>query len=103
MKVIAHSDSPYVYLFDREKQTFTVYNSSPVKTHDNHKTNFQLYYLFRFKFALTQGEQKIYDVTIPPAIGNRPELYLLSDAGVSKINLYDIIDAALKNKNRKAE
>jgi len=102
VKIIATANSPFVYLFDKENQTFTVYESSPTKTHENYKTSFKLYYMFRFKFDLSAKNNRIIDVTIPENTGDRPELYLLSSEGVNKINLYDFIDSLKNNKNLKA-
>lgn len=102
VKIIATASSPFVYLFDKENQTFTVYESSPTKTHENYKTSFKLYYMFRFKFDLSAKNNRIIDVTIPENTGDRPELYLLSTEGVNKINLYDFIDSLKNNKNLKA-
>lgn len=102
VKIIASASSPFVYLFDQENQTFTVYESSPTKTHENYKTNFKLYYMFRFKFDLSAKNNRIVDVTVPENTGDRPELYLLSNEGVNKINLYDFIDSLKNNKNLKS-
>ena len=65
VKIIASDSSPFIYLFDKDKQTFTVYESSPMKTNENYKTNFRLYYMFRFKFDLTKTKNRILDVAIP--------------------------------------
>lgn len=102
VKIIATDSSPFIYLFDRDNQTFTVYESSPVKTNDNYKTNFRLYYLFRFKFNLAGTENRILDVAVPESTADRPELHLLSNEGVNKINLYDFIDSIKNNKNLKS-
>ena len=102
VKIIATDSSPFIYLFDKDNQTFTVYESSPVKTNDNYKTNFRLYYLFRFKFNLAGTENRILDVAVPESTADRPELHLLSNEGVNKINLYDFIDSIKNNKNLKS-
>ena len=101
VKIIATASSSFVYLFDKDNQTFTVYESSPTKTHENYKTSFKLYYMFRFKFDLSAKNNRVIDVTIPENTGDRPELYLLSNEGVNKINLYDFIDSLKANKNLK--
>ena len=97
VKVLASDDSPYVFLFDKENQTLTAYESSPAKTHSNYTTNFKLYYMFRFKFALET--ETIIDAAVPSSTADRPELYLLSTDGVNKINLYEFIDAYKENRN----
>ncbi|MBQ7616541.1 hypothetical protein IJS64_00705 [bacterium] len=76
VKLLASDASPYIFIFDKDNQTFTVYESSPIKTNQNYTTNFKLYYLFRFKFALN-GEQ-VLDAAVPASTADRPELYLLS-------------------------
>lgn len=57
--------------------------------------------MFRFKFDLTASNNRILDVAIPENTSDRPELYLLSNEGVNKINLYDFIDSLKANKNLK--
>ena len=100
VKVLAWDNSPYIFLFDKDNQTFTVYESSPAKTNQNYTTNFKLYYLFRFKFAL--WDEEIIDAAVPSSTADRPELYLLSTNGVNKINLYEFIDRVKENKNIKS-
>ncbi|USN55438.1 MAG: hypothetical protein H6765_02310 [Candidatus Peribacteria bacterium] len=48
-KVIATAESRYVYLFDQENQTFTVYRSTPYKDNDANTTSYSLAYFFRIK------------------------------------------------------
>jgi len=94
-KIISTFSSKYVYLFDKTNQTFTIYESRPVKTNDAFIQQYKLYYLFRFTFDL--GDIRIVDVTIPEETGNRPELYLLSTDWINKINLYDFIQSIQEN------
>ena len=101
VKVIANANSPFIYLFDRENQTFTVYESSPTKTNENYKTNFKAYYLFRFKFDLSAQNDRMMDIAVPADTGERPEAYFLTQKGVNKINLYEFIDSIKGNKNLK--
>lgn len=106
VKVIASQNSPYVYLFDKNNQTFTVYDSSPIKTHENYTKTFNLYYLFRFKFDLGISKDgnklTILDAAIPADSGTIPELYLLTNEGVNKIKLHEFIDSLKDNKNLKS-
>ncbi len=98
--VVPHASltSRYVYLLDRENQTFTVYDSSPAKDGDAFGRSFNLRYLFRFNFDL--WDERIIDFSIPEWAGNRPELYLLTNTAVYKIRLHEFItslaDGALK-------
>ena len=100
VKVLASDDSPYVFLFDKDNQTLTAYESSPAKTHSNYSTSFKLYYMFRFKFALET--ETIIDAAVPSSTADRPELYLLSSDGVNKINVYEFIDAYKEDRNLRA-
>jgi hypothetical protein len=95
VKVIAQSNSKYVYLFDKDNSTFTVYTSNPLKTNDSFNTQFNLYYLFSFKFALTS--EKIIDITIPDATWNKPDMYILTDQWVNKVSLSDYISSIEKD------
>ncbi|MCF7834477.1 hypothetical protein K9M48_00280 [Candidatus Gracilibacteria bacterium] len=96
VKVIAKVGSKYVYLFDRTNQTFTIYESRPLKTNDAYSSQYSLYYMFRITFDLNGN--KIIDIDIPERTGDRPELYMLSNDGVNKVNLYEFIDN-IKNNN----
>jgi len=91
VKIISTINSKFVYIFDKTNQSFTVYESRPVKTNDANISTYSLYYLFRFTFDLE--DNKVVDVTIPESTSNRPELYILSKEGVNKVNLYDFIDS----------
>lgn len=85
-------------MFDRDNQTFTVYESSPIKTNANHKQTFKLYYMFRFKFDLSKIGDRVVDVAIPESTADRPELYALTAKALYKINLYEMIDAIASHK-----
>ncbi len=100
IKVIAYLNSKYVYLFDRVNKTFTVYTSNPLKTNDQYNTQFNLYYLFSFKFDLT-GEE-VLDISISENSGNRPEMYILTNEWVNKVNLYEYIDSLVNDDTLKA-
>jgi hypothetical protein len=65
-----------VYLFDRTNQTFAAYTSKPLKTNDQYNTQYDLYYLFSFKFDL--ASEDVLDITISENSGNRPEMYILT-------------------------
>jgi len=96
VKMITPSNSKYLYLWDKDNQSFTVYESRPLKTNELFATNYNLYYLFRFSFDLWSN--KVIDVTVPDASWNRPELYIMTANGINKINLYEFVDS-LKNHN----
>ncbi len=100
VKVIASLTSRYVYLFDKVNNTFTVYTSNPLKTTDQYNTQYNLHYLFSFKFNLSN--ETVLDVSIPDSTWNRPEMYILTDVWVNKINLYEYIDSLIKDETLKA-
>lgn len=86
-KVIALAESRYVYLFDAEHQTFTVYRSTPYKTNDANTYTYSLTYFFRIKFALPDTE--VIDVFVDE--GEKSMLYLMTANGVFNMPLYDYI------------
>ena len=100
IKVIAQSNSKYVYLFDRDNSTFTVYTSNPLKTNDSFNTQFNLYYLFSFKFVLTS--EKVIDIAIPDTTWNKPDMYILTDQWVNKVSLNEYISSVEKDDILKA-
>jgi len=91
VRIISTNNSKYVYIFDKGNQTFTVYESRPIKTNDAYSSSYDLYYLFRFKFELSENE--VIDAVVPESTWNRPEVYFLSNQWVNKVNLYDFIDS----------
>jgi hypothetical protein len=97
VKIITPENSRYLYLFDKTNQIFMVYDSRPLKTNTQYATNYTLYYMFSFAFDLPGGN-KVVDAVIPDQLGNRPELYILTQEGVNKILLYEFIDS-IKNNN----
>ena len=97
--VLASDSSPYIVLFDKDNQTMTVYESSPIKTNANHKYSFKLYYLFRFKFDLSKESDRVVDMTIPTSTADKPELHILTKKGLYKINLYEHIEAVKSHQS----
>ncbi len=90
VKIIVPKESRYIYTDDKDQQLLTAYNSEPNKKNKEHKTNYQLVYLFSLKFDIEWNT--IYDVDIPNE-WDRPELYLLTSKWVNKIALYEYIEA----------
>ncbi|MCX6822970.1 MAG: hypothetical protein NTX91_03140 [candidate division SR1 bacterium] len=95
VKIISSINSKYVYLFDKDNQTFTVYESRPAKNGDQFASNYSLYYIFSYKFDL--GTNPVIDVEVPDPTGNKPELYILTSEGVNKVSLSDYIDSIKQN------
>jgi len=90
VKVIVPKESRYIYTYDKDQQLFTAYNTEPNKKNKEHKTNYQLVYLFSLKFDIEWTT--VYDVDIPNE-WDRPELYLLTSKWVNKVALYEYIEA----------
>lgn len=99
VKVITFNNTKYVYLFDPDNQTFTVYESRSIKTNDAFATSYNLHYLFRFTFDLS--DVKVVDVEVPEITGNRPELYILTTKGVARVKLYEFVDSLVENNTLK--
>ena len=98
-RVIASIDSRFVYLFDKDNQTFTVYRSTPFKTNDANTYTYTLEYFFRFKFSVTGKE--VIDVFVDE--GERSSLYLLTNDAVHNIKLYDYINTYFQKAAEEAQ
>ena len=90
VKIIVPKDSRYIYTYDKNQQLFTTYTTEPNRRNKDNKNNYQLVYLFSFKFNI-EGTT-IYDVDIPNS-WDKPELYILSKLLVNKIPLYKYIES----------
>jgi len=96
VKITSTTNSRYVYFFDKDNQTFTVYESRPLQTNDQYSTSYNLYYMFRYSFDL--GTAKVVDIAIPEATGEKPEMYILTTSGINKVRLYEFIESIKENK-----
>ena len=92
VKLIVPKDSKYIYTYDKDQHLFTTYTTDPNRRNkdNNNKGSYQLIYLFSLKFDMEWIT--VYDVDIPND-WDKPELYILSSAGVNKILLYEYIEA----------
>lgn len=88
VKVIATTNSAYIYLFDQINQTLTIYNSSPNKTNENNTSSFNLQYLFRFDIS---SKNPLIDMVITD--NDKPMLYGLTKTGVLTIKLHEFIES----------
>ena len=91
VKVITSGSTRYIYVYDKDQQIFTVYNTEKSKMNEDNKRWYQLVYMFSLKFDIEWV--KVFDVAIPTVTWDRPELYLLTSEWVNKINLYEYIEA----------
>lgn len=90
VKIIVPKDSRYIYTYDKDQHLFTTYTTDPNRRNKENKGSYQLIYLFSLKFDMEWIT--VYDVDIPND-WDKPELYVLSSAGVNKILLYEYIEA----------
>ena len=79
------------YVYDKDQQLFTVYNTEKTKRDDGNKRAYQLIYMFSLTFDIEW--LKVIDVDVPSSSADRPELYLLTQQWVNKIALYEYIEA----------
>ncbi len=92
VKILTSNSTRYIYVYDKNQQLFTVYNTEKTKMNEDNKRGYQLVYMFSLKFDVEWLQ--VYDVAIPTVTWDRPELYLLTSEWVNKINLYEYIEAA---------
>lgn len=95
VKVISFFNTAYVYFFDPVNQTFTVYKSTPPKTNDKYTTSYDLTYVMRLTFDLW-ANNKILDSAVA-LLGDKQELYVLTQQGVRKLKLYEYLDTIAAN------
>ncbi len=87
VKVIQLTDSPYVFLFDKDKMSITVYRSNPKKTSSGKQHSYNLLYVFRMQFDKTKDS--IIDITIPTTTPNF--MYILTEKWVYETNIETFI------------
>ena len=92
VKILTSNSTRYIYVYDKNQQLFTVYNTEKTKMNEDNKRWYQLVYMFSLKFDVEWLQ--VYDVAIPSITWDRPELYLLTSEWVNKINLYEYIEAS---------
>lgn len=84
-QVLSFEESTYVYLFDPQDQSFTVYRSTPFKNNTAYTTSYTLQYFFRIKFAIDDFE--VIDVFVEE--GEQAMLHILTNDGVYKMRLWE--------------
>lgn len=87
VKVIQLTDSPFVYLYDKDNQSLTIYRSNPSKTSAGKQQSYDLLYVFRIQFW--KETNKIIDISIPDTNSNF--LYILTENWVYEANLETFI------------
>lgn len=87
VKVIASSNSNYVYLFDKTQQTINVYSANPSKTNENNTSSFNLQYMFRFDIS---SAETVIDALITQ--DDKPMLYMLNKKWIIAIKLYEFFE-----------
>ncbi len=91
VKILTSWETRYIYVYDKDQQLFTVYNTEKTKRDEGNKRAYQLIYMFSLKFDIEW--LKVIDVDVPSSSADRPELYLLTQQWVNKIALYEYIEA----------
>ena len=91
VKIISSSSTRYIYIYDRDQQLLTAYNTEKTKLNEDNKLSYQLVYMFSLKFDIDWVT--VYDVDIPSSTWDRPEMYVLTSKWVNKIALYEYIEA----------
>jgi len=89
VRILTQEGSAFVYFFDRDRQTFTVFKSTPLRTQERFTFAYNLQYVFQFAFDLGKGAIK--DVAIPEAKSQGESLFILTDAGVHQIALGEFL------------
>lgn len=84
VKILSSANSRYVYLFDKKNKTFTVYNSTPIKTTQWNQTRYSLQYIMRYAF---DSSLDIIDVVVPDANNAKPMLYVMTSTGIYESNI----------------
>ena len=84
VKIITSPSSRYVYLFDKINNTFTVYNSTPLKTTQGNELLYNLQYVMRYTF---DKSLPILDAAVPENNANQPMLYVMTANGIFESNL----------------
>lgn len=94
VKVISSASTQYVYLFDKENQTFSVYKSNPLKTNTAYTNNYWLTYVMRYNFDLSD---KVIDVAIAESGWDKPMIYVMTKKWVYQANIWQTI-SVFENK-----
>ncbi|MBS8122376.1 hypothetical protein, partial [Candidatus Vampirococcus lugosii] len=83
--VLSYPGSNLLYTLDRDNNIFTVYRSAPYKTNTAYIMDYTLQYFFSLKF---DSSEKIISAYVDD--GEAPVLYLLTNKGVARYNIYNI-------------
>ncbi len=86
IKVISHMNSKYVYLYDYNTQSLTVYLTSPYKTNTAYTTSYNLIYKFKVKFDIAGETVKDVIVKENPST-QQTYVYILTNKKIYKMNL----------------
>lgn len=89
VKVITEQESRYVYLFDKAKQNFAVYRTTPYKTTAGRDKEYTMQYFFTISFDLGEGSD-IVDVFVEE--WEKSNLYIMSPNNIYKIPLHEKIE-----------
>ncbi len=93
VRVLTNENTRYIFLFDKENQTLTVYDTVGVKTNSAFAQKYEMKYLMRFNFNM---KTKITDVALDNTTANVPVMYILTAEGVHKINMIDFLESIVE-------
>ncbi len=91
--MLTNENTRYIFLFDKENQTLTVYDTVDVKTNSAFAQKYEMKYLMRFNFNTAQ---KVVDIALDNTTANVPVMYLLTAEGVRKINMIDFLESIVE-------
>jgi len=97
VKVITTQGTRYVYLYDRTNYTLSAYISSPAKNSDSYANNYALQYVMRLDLSKLQSMPK--DVVVDESDGKQTA-YVLTDVGVAKVPMSDLLETLKKTKDQ---
>lgn len=98
-KIFAFAETRFVYIWDVEKQIFTIYRSAPYKNNDAHTTDYSLPYFFSIKFSA--GDTKVIDIFVQE--WEKANLYFMTNNEVRKMSLSDLRNRFFEQEADKAE
>jgi hypothetical protein len=95
VKVMTTQGTRYVYLYDRSHQTLTIYISNPAKNSDAYSNNYSLEYVMRAD--LSSLPTPPHDLIVDESDGKQVA-YVLTDAGVAKVPMSDLLESLKKSR-----
>ncbi len=89
VRILTNENTRYVFLFDEDNQTITVYDTVGMKTNSAFAQSYDLKYVMRFIF---NTPSPLIDVALDNTTANAPVLYLLTSEGIQKVDMVNFIE-----------